>query len=220
MKEICTKKPGRQKKEPSTIQVGEKLASLASTGFVTEKYVDLGIPVVTTFVNGYLINKTLIYLGASINVMNLETLSHIGSFDLLPTPAMLELVDRSKVKPKGVLEDIVISLDSWEYLEEFYVLQPKTNLGGHPLILGRSWLATVDAYIGCRSGNMTITHGVETKHINWYPPAKPLLRSENTQWVEEEEEEHDLEGTLPVLTKENSEEDLINCCISNLDFPQ
>ena len=159
MKELCTKKLGRQKKEPSIIQVGGKLSCLMSTKFFTEKYEDLGILVVTTFINGYPINITLIDLGVAINVMNMETLSHIGSFELLPTPTMLELVDRSKVKPEGVLEDIVISLDSWEYPAYFYVLQPKTNLGGNPLILGRPLLSTVDAYIVCRSGNMTITHG-------------------------------------------------------------
>lgn len=82
-----------------------------STGFVTEKFVDPGIPVVTTFINGYPIRNNLIDLGADINVLTMETSSHIGSFDLLPTPTMLELADTSKVKPKGVLEDIVISLD-------------------------------------------------------------------------------------------------------------
>lgn len=129
-----------------------------STRFVTEKYIDFEILVVTTFINGYPINNTLIDLGAAINVMTMDTLSHIGSFDLLPTPAMLELADRSEVDPEGVLADIFISLDSWEYPTKFYVIKPKTNLGGHPLILGRSWLATIDAYIGCRSRNMTITH--------------------------------------------------------------
>ncbi len=223
VRELCTKKPGRQKREHSTIQVGGKLASLMSTRFVTKKYRDPRIPVVTTFINGHPIKNTLIDLGAAINVMTMDTLSHVGSFYLLPTTTMLELTDRSKVKPKGVLEDIVISLDSWEYPFQFYVLQPKTNLGGHPLIFGRPWLATADAYIGCRYGNMTITHGAETKHINLYPLAQPLLRSENTHWVEEEE--HDSECTRPILTiaqamslKENSEENLINHCITNLDF--
>ena len=122
MREICTKKLGRQKREPYTIQVGGKLASLMSTGFVTEKYVDPGIPVVTTFINGYPIKNTLIDLGVAINVMTMDTLSQIWSFDLLPTPTMLELAERSKVKPKRVLEDIVISLDSWEYPVDFYVL--------------------------------------------------------------------------------------------------
>ena len=51
-------------------------------------------------------------------------------------------------------------------------MQPKTNLGGHPLILGRPWLATVDAFIGCRSGSMIISHGDERKHITLYSPAQ------------------------------------------------
>lgn len=66
------------------------------------------------------------------------------------------------------------------------------------MILGRLWLAMEDAYIGCRSGNMTITHGTEIKCINLYPPTKPLLRSENIHWVEEKE--HDSECAQPVLT--------------------
>lgn len=134
-RELCTKTSGRQKKEPSKIQVGGKLASLMSTGFSTEKYVDPGNLVVTTFINGYPIRNNLIDLGATINLMTMETMSHIGSFDFLPTPTMLELADRSKVKREGVLEDIVVSLDSWEYPVNFYVLQPKTILGGNPLIL-------------------------------------------------------------------------------------
>ena len=89
VRELCTKKPRRKNKEPSTIQVGGNLAILMSTGFVTEKYVDPRIPVVTTFINGYPINNTSIDLGAAISVMTMETLSHIGSFDLLPTPTML-----------------------------------------------------------------------------------------------------------------------------------
>jgi hypothetical protein len=42
---------------------------------------------------------------------------------------------------------------------DFMVLQTKSILGGYPLILGRPWLATVDSYIGCRVGDMTISFG-------------------------------------------------------------
>lgn len=72
---------------------------------------------------------------------------------------------------------------------------------------------------------MTIAHGAETKHINLYPLAKPLSKTENAQWVEEEGPNS--KGTLPILTiaqamsfRENLEENLINCCISNPDFLQ
>jgi hypothetical protein len=58
-----------------------------------------------------------------------------------------------------MLEDIIVSIDSWEYPTDFLVLQPKSRFNGYPLILGRPWLETIDAYINYRVGNMTITNG-------------------------------------------------------------
>lgn len=69
---------------------------------------------------------------------------------------MLELVDRSTVKPVGKFEDITISVDSWHYRVDFLVLQTQSPVGGNPLILGRPWPATADAYIGRRSGHMIV----------------------------------------------------------------
>ena len=68
--------------------------------------------------------------------MTSETLKLLGLKNLLPTPTILELVDRSTIYPEGILEDVVISITSWEYLADFLVLQLKSKLGGHPLILG------------------------------------------------------------------------------------
>eukprot|EP00253_Pinus_taeda_P021045 PITA_21045 len=116
-----------------------------------EKYVDPGIPRVTTIINNIHIPNTLIDPGAAINVMTLETMKTLQLTNLQHTTIVLELADRSKVILEGILEDIIVSLDSWEYPVEFLVLQPKSNLGGHPIILGRPWLATIDAFIGCRS---------------------------------------------------------------------
>jgi len=57
--------------------------------------------------------------------------------NLFYTSKSLQLADRSINKPDGVLEDILLSLDSWEYPIDFMILTPKNNLGAHPLILGR-----------------------------------------------------------------------------------
>jgi hypothetical protein len=86
---------------------------------------------------------------------------------------MLQLIDRLVVKPLGTLHDIAISVDSWEYPIDFLIINPKSGLEGNPLILGRSWLMTADAYIGCRSGTMTIARGWVTRNLILYPPAKP-----------------------------------------------
>ena len=50
------------------------------------------------------------------------------------TPTLLHLADKYVTKPDGGLEDIYVSLDSWEYPVDFIILTPKNNLGGHPLI--------------------------------------------------------------------------------------
>jgi hypothetical protein len=93
-----------------------------------------------------------------------ETMESLGLTSLRETPTILQLDDRSTIKPEGILEDIVISIDSWEYPTDFMILQPKYSLGGYPLILGRPWMATIDAYISCRLGNMTISHETSTKN--------------------------------------------------------
>ena len=63
------------------------------------------------------------------------------------------------VRPEGTLYDVMVSIDSWEYLANFLIINPKNRIDGHPLILGKPRLATVDAYIGCQQGSMTIARG-------------------------------------------------------------
>jgi hypothetical protein len=71
------------------------------------------------------------------------------------------------------------------------VLQPKTFLGGYPLIIGWTWMAIVDAYIGCQSRNMTIYHGTSTKQSTLYPPTKPIIDLETPLWVDGEESDEE-----------------------------
>ena len=67
------------------------------------------------------------------------------------------------VKLYGVLDDIFVSVGSWEYLVDFTVIESKDPSKGHPIILGRPWLATTNAFIGCRDGEMTISNGLSTQ---------------------------------------------------------
>ena len=95
--------------------------------------------------------------------------------NLLYMPILLQLADRYVVEPDGVLEDISVSLDSWEYPIDFMILTPKNNLGGHPLILGRPWLAIANAFISCISGHMYIFDVNSTKKLTLYPPARTII---------------------------------------------
>eukprot|EP00253_Pinus_taeda_P016213 PITA_16213 len=145
----------------------------------------------------------------------METMKTLQLNNIRSTSTILELADRSKVVPEGILEDIIVSLDSWEYPVDFLILQPKTNLGGHPLILGRPWLATANAFIGCRSGSMIISHGDERKHISLYSPSQ----STSLESALETQEKQQTKSVLSInqffdFREEEENEDLMDLFIS------
>ena len=78
IKELCSKKTNKRKKDPPTIHVIGNLASLMLNTITVEKYVDLGILMATITINNFSISKTLIGLGAVINVMTLETMRYLN----------------------------------------------------------------------------------------------------------------------------------------------
>lgn len=140
---------------------------------IVQKYLDSSSPIVKIHINGIEIPNTLIDLGATINnIMNKHTMDHLKLPNLQYTPTLLQLVDRLIIKPDATLEDVPVSLDSWEYPIEFMILTPKNNLGGHPLILGRPWIATTETFISCISGDMYISDCNATKKFTLYPPQK------------------------------------------------
>ena len=114
--------------------------------------------------------------------MTITTMEGLQLGNLSPTPISLELADRSKVKPIGVLEDVIVTLASWEFPMDFMVIQPNL-MEGHPMILGIPWLATIDAYIGCRNGDMIISNGLATKKITLHHPTQTIVH--NPLWLED-----------------------------------
>ena len=87
-----------------------------------------------------------------------------------PTTTVLQVVDTTTIRLEGILEDITINIKYWEYPRNFVVIEVKSKLRGYPLNLGKSLLATIDAYIGCRSRDMTITSGKSKKEDYYLPP--------------------------------------------------
>eukprot|EP00253_Pinus_taeda_P028513 PITA_28513 len=187
IKELSLKRPGRKPRDTRRIHLVGKIVDIMMGKITMHKYVDPGSPIVKTHINGIEIPNTLIDLGASINIMSRQTMEQLKLPNLLFTPTLLQLADRSIIKPDGVLEDISISLDSWEYPIDFMILTPKSNLGGHPLIIGRPWLATTDDFISCRSGDMYIPDGSSTNKFNLYPTEKEITEVGDNEWVDDED---------------------------------
>lgn len=123
IKEKCFRHLGRRKKDASTINVIGQLSDLMLGQVICPKYLDPGSPVVDVHINGTIIPHTLIDLGAAINVMTRDTMLKLNlQSSLRKTSTLLQLADRSTVTPEGIVEDVLVSIDSWEYPADFLVI--------------------------------------------------------------------------------------------------
>ena len=98
--------------------------------------------------------KALLDLGASVNLLPYSMYKQLGLGELKPTSITLSLADRSIKIPKGTVEDVLIQVDKFYYTVDFVVLdiEPATAGANYvPIILGRPFLATSNAIINCRN---------------------------------------------------------------------
>ena len=65
------------------------------------------------------------------------------------TPVKLQLADRSLVKPQRIIEDVCVGVGKFVLPCDFMVMDVETNIDT-PLIIGRPFLATGDAWIGVK----------------------------------------------------------------------
>jgi hypothetical protein len=194
IKELCINKLGRKQKDPPTIHLVGQLSNYISETPKIVKYANPGNPIVSMTINNVSIGNTLVDLGVSINIMTNNTveLLQLDQF-LRPTPTVLELADRTTIKPAGVLDDILVTLSSWEYPIDFMIIHSKDPTKCHTIILGRPWLATANTFIGCHGGYMFISNGISLQKLILFPPTRPV--TEELCWLkcpyfENEDEEY------------------------------
>ena len=166
LKDMCTVKRGLNvdKKASLTEQVGAIMQSKTPM-----KYKDPGSPTISKNIGGTCVDKALLDLGASVNLLSYSMYKLLGLVELKPTTITLSLADRSLKIPKGIVEDVLVKVDKFYYPVDFVVLDTEPVVKGTnhvPIILGRPFLATLNAIINCRNGVMQITFGNMTLELN------------------------------------------------------
>ena len=89
IRDLCIKKLGRKRKQPSTIQVKGQATTLITNHFKTDKYANPENPIVTSYIKNIPIANTLIDQGASINIMTVNTMKELQLNDLRSTQTIL-----------------------------------------------------------------------------------------------------------------------------------
>ena len=133
------------------------------------KYKDPRSPTISVNIGGTCIDKALLDLGASVNLLPYSVYKQLGLGELKPTNITLSLADQSIKIPKGIVEDVLVKVDKFYYPVDFVVLDTEPiEIGPNhvPIILGRPFLATSNAIINFRNGVMQLTFGNMTLELN------------------------------------------------------
>ena len=181
LKDLCTIKRGLGIEKKAFIT--EHVSALIQSKYPV-KYKDPSSPTIPVNIGGSCINKALLDLGASVNLMPFSVYMQLGLGELKPTSITLSLADKSVKIPKGIVEDVLVKIDKFYYPVDFVVLgtAPSSNESNHvPIILGRPFLATANAIINCRNGIMQLTFGNMILELNIFNlnDNPKLLKPEN-----------------------------------------
>ena len=166
LKDLCTIKKGLGIEKKAFLT--EHVSAIIQSKYPV-KYKDPGSPTIPVNIGGNCIDKSLLDLGASVNLMSYSVYIQLGLGELKPTNITLSLADRSVKIPKGIVEDVLVKIDKFYYPVDFVVLdtEPMASEPNHvPIILGRPFMATANAIINCRNGIMQLTFGNMTLELN------------------------------------------------------
>ncbi|KAK8632720.1 hypothetical protein V6N13_073103 [Hibiscus sabdariffa] len=151
LKEIVTKKRKVEKYE--TISKVKEYYSVLSNLPLKRK--DPDIFIIPCSIGENYVRKALCDLGSSVNLMPKAIFLKLGMGNARPTSVILQLADRSHVRPEGRIEDVIMKVDKFVFPIDFVILDCEVDANA-PIILGRPFLATGHILIDCEKGELTM----------------------------------------------------------------
>ena len=185
LKDLCTVKKGlnMNKKAFLTKQVSVMIQCKSPV-----KYKDLGCPTISVSIGGTYVEKALLDLGASVNLLPYSVYKQVELGELKPTSITLSPADRSVKIPRWMIEDVLVQVNKFYYPVDFVVIDTDLVIKGTnyvPIILGRPFLATSSSIINCRNGVMQLTFGNMTLELNIFHLCKKHIHPEKEEGSEE-----------------------------------
>ncbi|RVW18713.1 Retrovirus-related Pol polyprotein from transposon opus [Vitis vinifera] len=97
------------------------------------KYKDPGCPTISVMIGGTVVEKALLDLGASVNLLPYSVYKELGLGELKPTSITLSLVDRLEKIPRGIIEDVLVQVDNFYYPIDFVEWTHATHVWQHDI---------------------------------------------------------------------------------------
>ncbi|XP_057247527.1 uncharacterized protein LOC130589912 [Beta vulgaris subsp. vulgaris] len=121
LKEMCSIKRKSNVKGKQTVKVSEHVSAVFQKR-MPKKCDDPGMFTIPITLGDTKIDRAMLDLGASINVLPYSLYESLTLGDLLPTNVVIQLADRSTSIPRGVVEDVLVVVDKLTFPADFYVI--------------------------------------------------------------------------------------------------
>ncbi|KAH9768680.1 hypothetical protein KPL71_011691 [Citrus sinensis] len=155
LKERCTSK--RKLRGDEKVHMGENVSTVLQKK-LPPKCKDPGMFTIPCKIGSVRIEKALLDLGASINVMPRSIYSSLNVGPLKETGVIIQLADRSNAYPDGVLEDVLVQVNELVFPADFYVLDMEEDNFSNSvsILLGRPFLKTARTKMDVHKGTLTM----------------------------------------------------------------
>ena len=165
LKELCTSK--RKLRGDEKVHMGENVSTVLQKK-LPPKCKDPGMFTIPCKISSVRIEKALLDLGASINVMPRSIYSSLNIGPLKETGVIIQLADRSNAYPDGVLEDVLVQVNELVFPADFYVLDMEDDNSSNsiPILLGRPFLKTARTKMDVHKGTLTMEFDGEVIEFN------------------------------------------------------
>ncbi|CAA0810467.1 Unknown protein, partial [Striga hermonthica] len=170
LKELCTNK--KKLKGNEFVSMGENVSAVLQK-ILPPKCKDPGMFTIPCKIGSVRMERAMLDLGASINVMPMSIYASLNVGPLKETGVIIQLADRSNVYPEGVLEDVLVQVNELVFPADFNVLDMEEDASSHSLILlGRPFLKTSRTKIDVYDGTLTMEFDGDIIEFNIYNAMK------------------------------------------------
>ena len=146
LKELCTNK--RKLRGDEIVDMGENASVIISRNMPIECR-DPGMISIPCVIGNKRIERAMLDLGASINVMPYSVYCELDLGPMTETRVIIKLADRSTTYPVGVVEDVLVQDNKLIFPADFFIL--KTEEDNAPdlatLLLGKPFIMTAKTNI-------------------------------------------------------------------------
>ncbi|KAH9751265.1 hypothetical protein KPL71_014224 [Citrus sinensis] len=171
LKELSTSK--RKLRGDERVHMGENVSAVLQKK-LPPKCKDPGMFTIPCKIGSVRVEKAMLDLGASINVMPRSIYSSLNIGALKENGVIIQLADRSNAYPDGVLEDVLVQVNELVFPADFYVLDMEDDNSSNfvPILLGRPFLKTARTKMDVHKGTLTMEFDGEVIEFNMYDAMK------------------------------------------------